>query len=94
MALATHSITFDCTEPRVLAQFWASALDFHSDPTEDDLATLEDSSGRTPRLLFLEVPEGKMVKNRVHLDLRTPDMDAEVAVARSRPPPVEEQRCR
>ena len=29
-----------------------------------------DPSGTGPRLLFLRVPEGKTVKNRVHLDVR------------------------
>src|SRR3954451_23125130 len=29
-----------------------------------------DPSGVRPRLLFLRVPEGKVVKNRVHLDVR------------------------
>lgn len=29
-----------------------------------------DPSGVRPRLLFLRVPEGKVVKNRLHLDIR------------------------
>ncbi|MBK5307071.1 MAG: VOC family protein [Frankiaceae bacterium] len=29
-----------------------------------------DPEGVSPRLLFLRVPEGKVVKNRVHLDVR------------------------
>jgi hypothetical protein len=32
-----------------------------------------------PDLLFLRVPEGKVVKNRLHLDLRPDDQAAEVA---------------
>jgi len=33
---------------------------------------------RAPRILFVQVPEGKVVKNRVHLDLRpdSPDLEA------------------
>jgi hypothetical protein len=34
-----------------------------------------------PRLLFQLVPEGKTVKNRLHLDLRVGDDDREAAVA-------------
>ena len=34
---------------------------------------------RLPGLLFLSVPEGKTIKNRLHLDLRPADRDAEVA---------------
>src|SRR5579872_1371462 len=32
-------------------------------------AAVSDPEGLRPRLLFLKVPEGKTVKNRVHLDL-------------------------
>jgi hypothetical protein len=35
--------------------------------------------GVVPDLLFLRVPEGKKVKNRLHLDLRPQDQAAEVA---------------
>jgi hypothetical protein len=35
--------------------------------------------GVSPDLLFLKVPERKEVKNRLHLDLRPEDQDAEVA---------------
>jgi len=34
-----------------------------------------------PELLFLRVPEAKTVKNRLHIDLRPEDQDAEVARA-------------
>ena len=79
MTLTMHSITFDCHEPRRLARFWASALAYNTGRMEDDLATAEDPHGQAPRLLFVQVPEGKVVKNRVHLDLRAGDLDAEVA---------------
>jgi hypothetical protein len=39
------------------------------------------TDGRT-RLLFIEVPEGKQVKNRVHFDLRPIDATREEEVAR------------
>ena len=41
--------------------------------TEDDLdsrGVAEDPAGVGPRLFFQRVPEGKVVKNRVHLDVR------------------------
>jgi hypothetical protein len=42
-------------------------------------ACVLDPEGTRPRLLFLEVPEGKAVKNRVHLDLApSGSMDEEV----------------
>ena len=38
-----------------------------------------DPTGTGPRLFFQRVPEGKVVKNRVHLDLRCDDLEAETA---------------
>ncbi|MGW9370857.1 VOC family protein [Streptomyces xanthophaeus] len=43
----------------------------HSLPPEDEIYfACADPSGVGPRLLFQRVPEGKVVKNRVHLDVR------------------------
>jgi hypothetical protein len=49
-----------------------------TDP-EDDPCVLVERPGKLPRVWFQRVPEGKQVKNRVHLDLRCDDLDAEVA---------------
>jgi hypothetical protein len=37
----------------------------------DDGASLMDPDGVLPRLSFLKVPESKVVKNRLHLDVQT-----------------------
>ncbi|MEU8717149.1 VOC family protein [Streptomyces sp. NPDC048409] len=44
----------------------------HSQPPEErgSWAACADPSGAGPRLYFQRVPEGKVVKNRVHLDVR------------------------
>ncbi len=42
----------------------------------------QDPDGRGPRLFFQRVPEGKAVKNRLHLDVRAaPDLDGEARMA-------------
>ncbi|MFI2489288.1 VOC family protein [Promicromonospora kroppenstedtii] len=46
---------------------------------EDDPSVLVEGPAGAPRLFFNAVPEPKAVKNRVHLDVRAPDRDAEVA---------------
>lgn len=46
---------------------------------EDDPTVLVAPRGPGPRLFFQLVPEGKVVKNRVHLDLRCDDVQTEVA---------------
>jgi hypothetical protein len=49
------------------------------DDIEDDPAVLVEAPGVEPRLCFQLVPESKVVKNRVHLDLRCDDLEAETA---------------
>ncbi|MFD7307408.1 VOC family protein [Promicromonospora sp. NPDC059942] len=46
---------------------------------EDDPSVLVEGPAGAPRLFFNAVPEPRTVKNRVHLDVRAPDRDAEVA---------------
>ncbi|MFB9890201.1 VOC family protein [Planobispora takensis] len=48
------------------------------DPEDDPAVLLQGRPGVSPRLFFQLVPEGKTVKNRVHLDLLSDDLDAEV----------------
>jgi hypothetical protein len=51
---------------------WEDWLRHFDVPEEewDDGASLVDPEGVLPRLSFLKVPEGKAVKNRLHLDLQ------------------------
>jgi hypothetical protein len=73
------TLTFDCARPEPLARFWAAALDYELADQDEDSALITDPLRRGWPLLFLIVPEGKAVKNRVHLDLRPPlSMAAEV----------------
>jgi hypothetical protein len=43
-----------------------------------DQTAIRDPAGAGPRLYFQRVPEGKTAKNRVHLDVRTEDVEAHV----------------
>ncbi len=73
MAVRIKSITFDCADPCLLAQFWLPLTGFSEDPDNgnapDDPAALLLSPDGSLALLFIAVPEPKHVKNRVHLDL-------------------------
>ncbi len=71
--LDIRTITVDCADPYRQAVFWSEATGWQEDP--DDPNNPGDPEGRivTPEgisLLFMPVPEGKTVKNRVHLDLK------------------------
>ncbi|MGJ6967556.1 VOC family protein [Streptosporangium sp. G11] len=64
-----HCVTFDCAQPYELATFWRDATggELHPDTEKNDDEIL--LQGGRVDLLFIKVPEGKAVKNRVHLDL-------------------------
>ncbi|KJK50094.1 hypothetical protein UK23_11975 [Lentzea aerocolonigenes] len=64
-------ITFDCAEPVRVGQFWCEVLGYVGPKEYDDSwYAASDPSGVGPRLFFQRVPEDKVVKNRVHLDVR------------------------
>ena len=67
-------VTFDCAEPERVARFWCEVLGYVPPPSPLDAqsawAACSDPTGVGPRLFFQRVPEGKVVKNRVHLDVR------------------------
>ena len=51
---------------------WEEALEAMGVPPErrNDASAILDPEGAGPRLFFQRVPEGKQVKNRLHLDVR------------------------
>src|SRR5690349_9195178 len=66
-------VTFDCADPERVARFWCEVLGYVIPPSAEGAgswAAAVDPSGVGPRLFFQRVPEGKVVKNRVHLDVR------------------------
>ena len=77
MGLDLEAIDIDCNDPERVGRFWAEVFGAELSGPEDDMWWLT-AAGSRPELLFCRVPEGKAVKNRVHLDLRPTDQDAEV----------------
>jgi hypothetical protein len=67
----------DCTDAFTLSSWWQQVLDYGQDPADPNLAGHEEcliiSPDQTHRLLFIEVPESKQGKNRIHFDLRPAD---------------------
>ncbi len=65
-------LAIDCADPAALARFWAAALGYpepESLPDDRDVF-LEPPADDLPRVYFQVVPEGKVAKNRLHLDLK------------------------
>ena len=81
MANRLFALTFDCADAAVVGGFWARALGEELDPgAGEEFASigLQDSGRTGPRWCFAQVPEGKSAKNRMHPDLMTGDLEAEV----------------
>ena len=81
MTIRLHALTFDCADAATLGGFWAQALGQELDPgagKEFASIGLQDSGRPEPRWCFAQVPEGKPAKNRMHPDLITADLEAEV----------------
>jgi hypothetical protein len=80
VAASIAVIVIDCLDSRPVAEFWMAALGYEVAAQDGTWIKLRDPDGIGPPLAIDPVPEGKIVKNRVHLDLRPAEsMDAEVA---------------
>ena len=80
MGLEPDALAFDCADPVAVATFWAAALSFDLVDADPGLSFIADPSGATRGMFFQRVPEPKIAKNRIHLDVRpTGSMAAEVA---------------
>ncbi len=76
MSLALAMITFDALEPEPLARWWADRFDAEVKPL-DPTFLLVTGGGLPVTLGFQGVPDPTPGKNKVHLDLVVPDIDAE-----------------
>ena len=78
MSLEWEQIVMDARDPEMLGRWWLEALGWivvNEDPDEFEIRPAAD---RLPGLIFEPVDEGKQGKNRLHLDLRPDDQQAEV----------------
>jgi hypothetical protein len=78
MSLVWEQVIIDAHDPVELGRWWQRTLGWvvaNDDPEEFEIRPAEDL---LPGLLFAAVPEAKTVKNRLHLDFRPDDRDAEV----------------
>ena len=78
MASRWEQVVVDSEDPARLGRWWAEALGYvivHEEPDEVEIRRTADE---LPGLLFTPVPEAKKTKNRLHIDLRPDDQEAEV----------------
>lgn len=72
-------VVIDCSDLGRSGDFWTSVLGYVRErPGSDRYQTLLPADGEGAEILLQRVPERKQGKNRLHLDLRTRDLEAEV----------------
>lgn len=74
MAISFKDLCFDASDAVVVATFWAAVLGHEVEVFDDGDAVVRGPN--FPTIWVDAVPEPKVVKNRVHLDLRVPDVAA------------------
>jgi hypothetical protein len=85
-------LAIDCGDPDGLARFWCSVLDYEVQDEDDDgtvtIGPPASPEGKSqlglvpPVLTFARVPEGKTVKNRLHIDVNPTDREQDEEVRR------------
>lgn len=71
-----HGIGIDCVDPARLATWWRDVLGGTLTHDPRGFSTIEASDDRPFTLDFDAVPEPKIVKNRMHWDLRSDDVES------------------
>ena len=84
-------LAIDCADPGGLARFWCSVLDYKVHGENEEFVAIgspmvPEGKNRVgpvpPMLTFAHVPEGKTVKNRLHLDVNPTDREQDEEVRR------------
>ena len=110
---ARFQLVIDCTDPELLARFWAAALGYVLEPPPEGFDTWDDwrrdiglpdselgigadsiidPSGEGPRIWFHVMPDVKVVKNRLHLDIHVSSDRTDSVVDRNVPLATRTQR--
>jgi len=85
MRSAILNVTFDCHDPRAVSTFWCAVTGYSLEEVKtpgNDYWVASAPNDKWPRLVFVSVPEKKVVKNRVHLDLMPVARDQEAELNR------------
>ncbi|MCC9711159.1 VOC family protein [Streptomyces sp. MNU76] len=78
MTLQWEQVLVDAADPAALGRWWARALGWVAVDESPDEYEIRPAPDRLPGLLFGRSPTPKDGKNRLHLDFRPDDQEAEV----------------
>ena len=78
MSLEWEQVVVDARDPVALGRWWAEALGWVVVNEEPDEFEIRPAPDQLPGILFEPVRDPKQGKNRLHLDVRPDDQDAEV----------------
>lgn len=78
MSLGWEQAVIDARDPVALGRWWADALGWVIVNDDADEFEIRETADRSPGIIFEPVGEAKQQKNRVHLDFRPDDQEAEV----------------
>ena len=70
------NVTFDARNAAALARFWSEVVERPVDIEANEFFARIAGDEAVPNLLFIQVPEPKAGKNRVHVDLDADDLGA------------------
>ena len=71
-------VVLDVPDADRAAAFWAAALGYRPHGSWEQYRSLVDPAGAGPKLILQQVAQAKVGKNRMHLDVHVPDVEAEV----------------
>ena len=80
MSVSLAHVVIDCRNAAELADFWSQVLERPVDQDASEFFATVGASGDSPLrplFMFIQVPEDRVVKNRVHPDFHTSDLVAE-----------------
>jgi hypothetical protein len=78
MSLEWEQVVVDAKDPVALGRWWADALGWVVLNDSHEEFEIRPAADQLPGLVFVPVPEAKGSKNRLHLDFRPDDQQAEV----------------
>jgi len=78
MSLEWEQVVVDAQDPHALAAWWRDALGWVIVDEDEDEVEIRPTEDRMPGILFGACGDEKTTKNRLHLDFRPDDRDAEV----------------